>query len=316
LASVFISYENVIDFSGVFKYAQNLLMKLLITGSSGFIGKHLVSAFQEKYKLKIVYLQKKKVEALDLNGIQVIIHLAGKAHQMRKIDPKIYFEINRDLTIKLAKKAKAEGVQQFVFISTVKVYGDIGKNKDILDEYSTCNPIDPYGQSKLGAERELIKLETANFKIVIIRPPLVYGAGVKGNLERLIPLVKKISILPFGGINNKRSMVYVGNLIALINHIIQNRSRGIFIAGDQEPHSTTELVKLIKKHLKSRTILIKLPLLAISLLRVLKPALVNRLFDSYVIDNSITNKKLGFKPPFSFELGIKEMVEAFVKNKK
>jgi nucleoside-diphosphate-sugar epimerase len=285
--------------------------KLLITGASGFVGKHLVPVFYQKYKVETVSLQKKTVGELALKDIEVIVHLAGKAHQMTKIDDEIYFQVNRDLTIQLAKKAKLEGVGQFVFISTVKVFGD--NNTNTLNENSPCYPTDPYGQSKLEAEEGLKKLETEDFKITIIRPPLIYGKAVKGNLERLIGLIKKIPILPFGGIKNQRSMVYVNNLIALIDHIIQKQSSGIFIAGDKNTHSTTELVKLIDKYLNTNRMIIRIPLIILYFLKKVKPALISRLFASYIIDNNITNQRLKFVPPFSFEEGIKDMTEGFEK---
>lgn len=284
-------------------------MKILITGASGFVGQSLVPILQQKHHVETVSLRKKKVEDLDLKNTEVIVHLAGMAHQMTKIDPKIYFDVNRDLTLKVAEKAKADGVKQFIFISSVKVYGDTGRVGQVLNENSECTPTDPYGKSKLEAEIGLQKLETPDFKVAIIRPPLIYGKEVKGNLQRLKSLILKMPILPFGGIKNERSMVYVGNLIALIDHLIQHQNSGIFIAGDQKAHSTTDLVVAMKQFLNAKTRLVKLPNFAVSILRLLKPALINRLFDSYVIDNSLTNKKLNFQPPFPFEKGIKEMVK-------
>jgi UDP-glucose 4-epimerase len=284
---------------------------IILTGASGFVGKHYVRNNNDKYFIDLVSLRVTSVNEVDYTNIDVIIHLAGKAHQMKEIDPNIYFNVNRDLTLELAKKAKLEGIKQFIFISTVKVYGD--NNEDILNENSMCQPTDSYGQSKLEAEEGLKKLETENFKVAIIRPPLIYGKGVKGNLERLISLIKKVPILPFEGIKNQRSMVYVQNLIALIDHIVQKQSSGIFIAGDSTTHSTTELVALMNKYLNTNRKLIQLPKFIISILKKVKPALIERLFTSYIIDNKMTNQKLNFHPPFSFQEGIKEMVEDFKK---
>lgn len=289
------------------------MINILVTGASGFVGKELLPILKTKYQTTTVSLRNQKIEDVDLSNVQSIVHLAGKAHEMDVIDSKIYFEVNTDLTLALAEKAKLQGVQQFIFISTVKVYGD-QNTLEVLNESSICYPDDPYGQSKLEAEVGLKDMESSTFKIAIIRPPLIYGKGVKGNLSRLMGLIQKVPVLPFAGINNQRSMVYVGNLIALIVHIIENQSRGIFIAGDQKNHSTTELVTLLTQHLNTNTSLIKLPSFVLSLLRILKPALVQRLFDSYTIDNSKTNEKLGFEPPFFLETGLKEMAKAYLEN--
>ena len=290
-------------------------MKLILTGSSGFVGKQFMSAMNDQYQIKPVSLITTKIDDIDFNKIDTIVHLAGMAHQMQEIDEKIYFEVNRDLTIALARKAKKNGVKHFIFISTVKVYGD-NNTMTSLNENSSCSPSDPYGQSKFEAEEGLKQLETGTFKVAIIRPPLVYGKYVKGNLQRIMGLVEKLPVLPFDGINNARSMVYVGNLIKLIEVIMIKTASGVFIAGDREPHSTTKLVSLINENLASNKILVQLPDFVVQLIRKVKPQLANRLFDSYIVDNSLTNTMLNYTPPFSFEQGITEMVQDFKSSKK
>lgn len=286
---------------------------ILLTGASGFVGKHYLQHFGDKQNIITVSLRRTAVEDIDFGGVDAVVHLAGKAHQTKKIPSEIYFDINRDLTLRLAQKAKSEGVNQFVFISTVKVYGDYQDQDIKINEKSPCSPSDPYGKSKLEAEEALKEMESEGFLVTIIRPPLVYGKGVKGNLDRLIRLVEKLPILPFDCIDNQRSMVNVLNLLELINFTIQNQTSGVFIAGDKKPHSTTELVKLINKYLKSDKILICLPRYIVAIVSLIKPALINRLFSSYIIDNTITNQKLGFQPPYTFEEGIKAMVEGYKK---
>lgn len=284
---------------------------ILLTGASGFIGKHYIKCCKDRQSIKPVSLRTNSPENISYDNIDAVVHLAGKAHQMKEIDSKIYFDINRDLTLNIAQKAKEAGVKQFIFISTVKVYGE---NKgERLNENSLCQPSDPYGQSKLEAEIGLRKLETPDFIITIIRPPLVYGSGVKGNLQSLITLVKKIPILPFANIKNQRSMVNVYNLIELINFTLQKHSSGTFIAGDKKAHSTTELVELINKYLNTNRSFIAIPKPIIVILKKFKPTLMHRLFGSYIIDNTTTNQKLGFNPPFSFDEGVKAMVEGFKK---
>ena len=288
-------------------------MNCLVTGSSGFLGSHVVPYLERLHTVKTVSLKGNSIELIDLKQIDVIVHLSGLAHQMTQIDPQLYFDVNTLQTLALAKKAKKSGVKQFIFISTVKVYGDnVG---EFFDENSDCIPTDPYGQSKLDAELGLQEVENDDFKVAVIRPPLIYGKGVKGNLDRIMKLCLKLPVLPFGEIHNKRSMVYAGNISALIAKIIECSCKGIFIAGDIKPHSTTALVDEIIKTLKLKTYNFKLPIPFRKLLNGLKPDIYSRLFRNFVIDNSKTNKELNFSPPYSFEEGIENMVSTHTLHK-
>lgn len=253
---------------------------------------------------------------IDFYEISAVVHLAGIAHQMTKIDDQIYFDVNHKKTLELAREAKAMGVGHFLFVSSVKVYGEETTDAP-LDEYSPTLPQDAYGKSKLAAEQDLLKLADEKFTVSIVRPPLVYGAGVKGNVLRLLDLhSKNYPALPFGGIENRRSMVFVDNLIELFNRILEKKMGGVFIAGDREPISTSRLNELIIKSLNSKTRLVALPKFLISILNFLKPALVRRLFGSFVIDNRSTNARLDFEPPFSAETGVRLMCEWFLREKK
>ena len=284
-------------------------MKILITGASGFIGQYALQPLAKVAEVGVISLRDKDVSAIQFDGIDTILHLAGKAHQMEAIDPDEYFKVNHRLTLSFAKAAKAKGVSHFIFVSTVKVYGD--HTSEIFNETSTCRPTDPYGESKRLAEKELLTLAEETFVVSIIRPPLVYGPKVKGNLKRLSGLIKKLPILPFGGIQNERSMVFVGNLVALIIKIIETKERGIFIAGDQSRKSTSDLVQTMMEQMEINKSNISLPRSFVLLIKMLKPQLYSRLFESYIIENQHTNKRLNFKPPFSFEEGIKCMVNSY-----
>ena len=192
--------------------------KILLTGASGFIGLALSEYCKDKIQLTPVSLRTVLPEDIDFSGQNSIFHLAGIAHQMTAIEDEIYFKVNHDLTIRLAQAAKRIGVNHFIFVSTIKVYGE-NIVRNILDETSDCLPEDAYGKSKRKAEIALQEMEDDNFKVAIVRPPLVYGPGVKGNLIKLLNLINKKLPLPFGGIDNKRSMVYLDNLIELLLHI-------------------------------------------------------------------------------------------------
>ena len=279
---------------------------ILVTGASGFIGNYAIPYLEEHFPITKVSLRSSSVSEISFENIGAILHLAGKAHQMKAIDPDEYFKVNHRLTVELATKAKKAGVSHFVFISTVKVFGD--KVNVTLDEDSICHPTNPYGKSKLVAEQDLLKLSSKNFIVSIIRPPLVYGPMAKGNLKKLENLIQKLPFLPFKNISNERSMVFVGNLTALIIHILNSKSQGIFIAGDQERQSTSKLVETMMKYMNVNKINISLPTMLWLIIKMVKPTIYTRLLDSYIIDNSKTNRKLSFTPPYSFEEGIKKMI--------
>ncbi|MEA2092196.1 MAG: sugar nucleotide-binding protein, partial [Campylobacterota bacterium] len=216
-----------------------------------------------------------------------------------------YEKVNVTETLELAKKAKESGVKQFVFMSTVKVYGE--ETNDKYTENSICSPQDEYGKSKLKAENELLKLEDDSFKVSIVRTPIVYGYGVKANIKNLVSLVNKVHILPFGQIENKRSMVFVGNLCHLVDEVIIQEKAGIFLASDNEPLSTSRLIELIAKNLEKKVYLIKIPFFE-SLLKLVKPSFHKRLYESLEVDNSQTKKILNLTNPYSVEEGIKLML--------
>ena len=281
-------------------------MKLLITGSSGFVGSYFINKYKEKYNIKTFSFLKDNINTLGFNDIDVVFHLSALVHQMGGASAEEYEKVNVTQTLQLAKKAKESGVKHFIFMSTVKVYGE--ETNSVYTETTICNPEDEYGKSKLKAELELLKLEDENFKISILRTPIIYGYGVKANIKNLVNLVSKLSLLPFGGIKNKRSMVYIGNLCHLVDEVIKQEKSGIFLATDDEPLSTLKLIKLIAKNLDKKIYLIKIPFFE-SLLKILKPSFHKRLYGSLEVDNTITKEKLNLKNPYNVEEGIGMMIK-------
>jgi len=289
-------------------------LSILITGSSGFIGKNYFDHSENKSKSVSVSLQKKAIGQIDFSQTKTIVHLAGIAHRMNEPSGKIYYDVNTDLTFALAKHAKSKGVSQFIFVSTIKVFGE-KKGFDItFNAQSPCEPHDDYGKSKYKAEQALAELQDKNFKIAIIRPSLVYGKGVKGNLEKLMGLITKGYKLPFGDIDNKRSMIYVGNLIAMIDTIIDQQAHGIFIGTDQRPMSTSQLIQNIQTNLGQQNKLFSLPKSFRILIKLLKPELYKRLFCSLVVENTKAYDNLNFIPPYSTSEGIEDMVNHYKEN--
>ena len=196
-------------------------MKLLLTGSSGFIGSYFCKAYGREYEIESFSFRTDDFDKLSLGNIEVVVHLSALVHQMGGASKEEYYRVNFSNTLSLAKKAKGSGVKQFIFMSTVKVYGE--ENERAYGEDTPCHPQDDYGKSKLAAEEALLELEDDNFRVAIIRTPIVYGAGVKANILSLVNLIQKVPLLPLGDIKNRRSMVYIGNLCAIIHQIIMTK---------------------------------------------------------------------------------------------
>ncbi|WP_066351165.1 NAD-dependent epimerase/dehydratase family protein [Aliarcobacter skirrowii] len=293
-------------------------MKILVTGSNGYLGSSFINQYNDKYNFEIFSLLTQKLEDINFDKIDVILHCAALVHQKIEHSYKKYHDINVDYPLKLAKLAKQNGVKQFVFISTIAVYGE---ENESLDENTICNPITPYGKSKLEAEKGLLKLNDDNFTVSIIRPPMIYGKNAPGNIDSLVKLVKKLPIIPLGKIANKRSFISIQNLCFIINEIITQEKQGIFLASDDEPISTSRLIELMAKNLDlvkrsgcgtitlcdKKVYLVKIPFFE-SLLKILKPSFHKRLYGSLEVDNSITKEKLNIKNPYSVEDGIKLMI--------
>ncbi|MGE4455942.1 MAG: NAD-dependent epimerase/dehydratase family protein [Arcobacteraceae bacterium] len=278
--------------------------KLLITGAKGYLGSNFINQYKNKYKFEEFSLLNQKLKDINFDSVDIVLHCAALVHQKIEHSYEKYHDINVDYPVKLAKLAKEHGVKQFVFISTIAVYGeDIQK----LDENTICNPITSYGKSKLEAEKELLKLSDDSFVVSIIRPPMIYGQNAPGNIDSLIKLVKKLPIIPLGGIENKRSFISIQNLCYMIDEIITQQKVGVFLASDDEPLSTTRLIELIAKNLGKKVYLVKIPFFE-TLLKLLKPSFYKRLYGSLEVDNTITKEKLNLKNPYSVEEGIKLML--------
>ncbi|MCD4768773.1 MAG: NAD-dependent epimerase/dehydratase family protein [Bacteroidales bacterium] len=291
-----------------------MIINVLVTGASGFIGKHFIKNSDEFNIIELDLIEKSITET-DLKGIDTVVHLAAHVHQMKGNHDEEYYIVNRDLAFDVALLAKKCGVKQFIYISTIKVYGESTLLGLPWNETSPCSPSDHYSKSKYQAEKLVLKLEDKDFKVVLIRPPLVYGEGVKANMLSFIKLVDRWPIIPLGGINNRRSFVYVGNLVAMMKKIINFKASGIFIPSDSNPLSTTSLITLIAKSLNKKRKLFKFPGLIIPVLKVLKPSIISRLFESLEVENSISNDRLSFHPPFTTKTGFQKMINWYLKVK-
>lgn len=310
-------------------------MNILVTGASGFVGRklipvliahnHRVTALTRNPKYQpdncrtvIGDISKITDSVFNLIDVETVIHLAGRAHVMHdtNINPFLaYQEINVHQSTALAKQAIDAGVKRFIFISSVKVLGEY-TSLNAFSEESICVPEDDYGKSKLEAENSLkVIFKGTNTELVIIRPPLIYGAGVKANFKNLIRLCSKPIPLPLGAINNKRSLIYLENLIDLIALCCSHpkAANQTFLVSDDDDVSTTDLIKAIKKGLSKPNLLLSIPQQwLVKLLNLLgKHRLATRLCGDLQIDITKAKTLLNWTPPFTFEQGIQKTIDAY-----
>jgi len=286
---------------------------ILLTGATGFVGKRFLEYNSEKFNIFPVSFEKWDETNIEIfKNAKTIVHSAGIAHRMEKTDPDLYFEVNFRKTKIFADIAKSKGTKHFIFISTIKAFGEY--QNGILTEASPCKADnDPYGQSKLLAENYLKSIEDGNFIVSIIRPPLIYGPGVKGNLIKFLELADTLLPLPFKNVANRRTMIFLDNFIELINRIIETKHSGIFLAGDKTPISTEKLISEIRLCLRKESNLFSIPNVLKNMISFVKPEFALRLFGSLEMDTRNTYERLNFTPPYSSEFGIKQMVDWYKK---
>ena len=315
-------------------------MKVLITGASGFIGQSLVPALRDKcFNVVQVTRQmshsnspdiysipnftKQGVWVFPLQGCDVVVHLAARVHVMRDISEnplKAYLSVNLQDTVNLAEAAAKADVKRFVFVSSIKVSGEYTEQQPFT-ENDLPNPQDPYAVSKYKAEKALRQIEKeTGMQVVILRPPLIYGAGVKANFAALLKLVDKKLPLPLANINNKRSFIYVNNFVdAIITCVTHPHAAGqTYLVSDGEDVSMPQLIKKIAVALNKPNYLFSFP---ISFMRffakfVGKSASVDRLTESLIIDSSKIRQELGWKPPFTMAEGLKVTADWYRESQK
>lgn len=229
------------------------MKKILITGANSYIGtsfeKYVKESFPNSYAVDTVDMIDGAWRDTDFSGYDSIFHVAGIAHsdngKISEEKAKLYYAVNTDLTVETAKKARADGVKQFIFMSSAIVYGEsapLGKTK-VITRDTPVSPANCYGDSKVQAETGINALGDDGFKVVILRPPMIYGKGSKGNYPLLAKIASKTPIFPY--VKNERSMLYVENLCEFVRLMVENEEQGIFWPQNQEYSNTSELVKMI-----------------------------------------------------------------------
>lgn len=265
------------------------MIEVLITGINGYIGnsvKNWLSKYPYEYKISLLDVRSESWKNTDFSQFETVIHLAGIPHFSKDEAQREYYnKVNTQLSLEIAKFAKKAGVKQFVFMSSIIVYGNSRLDSCCITKETLPNPADIYGESKLNAEVALTHLASNDFKIAIIRPPMIYGKGSKGNYSKLSHLARKAPLFP--NIHNQRSMLHIDNLCEFIKQIIDREEQGLFFPQNREYVCTSDLVKEISK-LHGRKIMLT-PLFNpfIKLLFKLDP--IKKLFGNLIYDKSLSS---------------------------
>ena len=313
------------------------MKKICITGANGFIGRSLCKAlgssgnyirglvrnqnlnkdFSEIEYISVGDIGPKINWKEHLKGCDCIIHCAGKTLKINDKNLNLYHAVNTEGTKHLAMHASEAGVKRIIFLSSIKVNGE---SSDIINDRKKIYyndipiPLDAYAASKLEAEKALYEISArTGLEVVVVRLPLVYGYGVKGNLAKLIKLVRLGIPLPLSLVKNKRSMIGIDNLVDLLIQCIdrQEASGKTFLASDDEDLSTPELIKLIASSMGRRANLFSLPIFVLKFLGSIfgKSEEINRLVGSLRIDKNYIKEILNWTPPISVKEGIRRMVQ-------
>ncbi|MBB1470275.1 SDR family oxidoreductase [Pseudoalteromonas sp. SG41-5] len=307
------------------------MKRLLITGYSGFVGNNLAEQLHEGYQLNLLgrkpsnlgHFFNHNLDSIStyvdaLENVDVVVHCAARVHIMDDTasDPLSEFRaVNTHGTLNLAKQAAAAGVERFIFLSSIKVNGESTSGKTPFTASDKSAAEDPYGISKAEAEQQLLDLsKQTGMEVVIIRPPLVYGEGVKANFASLMRFVGKGLPLPFRSIkSNKRSLVSVYNLVDLIKVCIEHpkAANQVFLASDDYDLSTAEMLALMAKVQNKKNLALPVPVWCFKLAGKLlnKSDVIDRLTGSLQLDINHTKNTLDWQPPYSVEHGFKLAAE-------
>lgn len=285
------------------------MKKVLITGANSYIGTSFEKYINEHHPKEFIIDTMDMVDGTwrekDFSGYDAVFHVAGIVHiKEKKQISHLYYEINRDLAFETAQKAKEQGVKQFVFLSSMSVYG---LSHGEINNETPVNPVNAYGKSKLEAEKKLKSLAEAEFIVSIIRPPMVYGRGCKGNYQMLRKLALKLPVFP--KVKNQRSMIYIDNLCEFVYAVIKDIKDGVFFPQNDELINTGKMVKTIAEanNHKIRITPVLTPFVAVGKIipgRIGR--LCNKAFGSCYYDMEMSNEDIDYRVINSYD-AVKEI---------
>ncbi|MBR9907050.1 MAG: SDR family oxidoreductase [Gammaproteobacteria bacterium] len=311
------------------------MTRVILSGARGFLGAYLVGLLKRQYS--VIEIVRNKVnnsqKVIDLScclneqsfdwlsNEDVFIHCAARAHIMKEAaaDPLTeYRKVNTEGTLRLAEISAKKGVKRFIYISSIKVHGERNHTDNAIDEESQLEPVDPYGISKLEAEIGLREIaQKTGMEVVIIRPPLIYGPGVKANFESMMKWLSKDRPLPLGAVNNRRSLVGIDNLCNFIQVCIEHSKAAneTFLISDQDDVSTTELLNRLKNAMNSKSVILPVPtsLMKLGATIVGKGTVAQRLFDNLFVTSDKASRLLGWTPPYTMEEQLQKTADHFLK---
>lgn len=237
----------------------SFMKKVLITGANSYIGvsvENWIMKSEGQYAVETIDMIDGRWREMNFSKYDVIFHVAGIAHadvgNVSEERKQLYYKVNTELALEVANKAKTEGVDQFIFMSSMIVYS--GCNEKFITKETKPKPLNFYGDSKWQADQKLQAMGTEAFKVVVIRPPMIYGKGSKGNYPELVKLATKLPIFPY--VKNRRSMLHIDNLCQFIKLMIDNKESGVFFPQNKEYTITSEMVRMIAKAKGHRILII------------------------------------------------------------
>ena len=291
-------------------------MKVLITGAGSYVGesvrKYILETSPGQFEIDAVDTMNDAWKQADFTLYDVVYHVAGIAHV--NADPKmeaLYYKVNRDLTIEVAKHAKAAGVRQFIFMSSQIVFHESQSLKtEVLTASTKENPNGFYGDSKLQAEKGLHELDCDTFKVCILRPPMIYGPNSKGNFPRLVKLAQKTPLFPAW--HNKRSMLFIDNLVEFVKQAIERQLSGTFYPQNRELADTVEIIRYFAKVAGHKVWITRLlnPFVWLGSF-VLQP--INKMFATYYYDPEMSKMDFDYQL-VSFEESLRRMANSMHSN--
>lgn len=235
------------------------MKKILITGKTSYVGNHVkawLERFPEAYQAEAISVRGQEWLTYDFSSYDVVFHVAGLAHadvgRVSAEQRSMYYRINTDLAVSIAEKAKREGVGQFILMSSMIIYS--GCKETVISKNTIPKPLNFYGDSKWQADQKIQALQSSSFRVVVLRPPMIYGKGSKGNYPLLARLAARLPVFPI--VKNQRSMLYIDNLSEFVRLMIEHEETGIFFPQNDEYTNTSQMVQMIARVKNHRIVMV------------------------------------------------------------